>query len=617
MKTTQKEDIDVKEIYGEDAISNPDEFISKNKININGLDYAESINNLNKYGTNEIKQTKPKRWYNYFLSSLTSPFNLILLGISMVLLYTDVILPAIPSYANITVILILVLVSTLLEFTEEYRSNKAAAKLKDMIAITTTVLRRGEKIQIPIKDITIGDVVILSAGDMVPADLRIIESKDLYAGQSSITGESDAVRKKENTELSSIDDIESITDLDTICLMGTNIISGSAKGVVIKIADETYFGKIAQTLLKGKPKTSFEKGLANVSKLLIEFMLAMIPLTFLINAWKHDILMSFTFSVAIAICITPLLLPVILSSSLSKGAVNMSKKKTIVKKLDSIQSFGAMNILCTDKTGTLTEDRIILEKYLDVHGNEDLSVLKYAFINSYFQTGLNGSIDEAIIKRALENDLAEITHQYTKIDEIPFDFTRRMLSVIVKDDKEEKIITKGAVEEILSICNFVKYKNEVSDITTAIKDKIRKISEELNAEGLRVVAVCERKGVENIKDFNTKDETNMTLLGFVGFLDPPKESAKIAVKRLNEAGIRVVVLTGDNAIVTKCICDKVGINSSKIVNGIDIDKLHDLGVIHLLKNVNIFAKLSPIQKARIIRLLKEAGNVVRIYGRPE
>lgn len=614
MKDIQKEDIDVKKIYGNDCILDKEEFIKKNKININGLDYSESINNLNKYGKNEMRQTKTKKWYNYFLASLASPFNLILLGITFILLYTDVILPKIPSYANIIVILILVFVSTILEFTEEYRSNKAAAKLKELVAITTTILRKGEKIQIPIKNVTIGDIVILSAGDMIPADLRLIESKDLYVGQSTITGESDAVRKKEKTDLESINDIQSITDLDTICLMGTNVISGSAIGVIIKIADQTYFGRIAQTLLKGKPKTSFEKGLANVSKLLIEFMLIMIPLTFLINVWKHDILMSFTFAVAIAICITPLLLPVILSSSLSKGAVNMSKKKTIVKKLDSIQSFGAMNILCTDKTGTLTEDRIILEKYLDVHGNEDIGVLKYAFINSYFQTGLNGSIDEAIIKRALENDLAEITHKYTKIDEIPFDFTRRRLSVIVKDDKEEILITKGAVEEILNICNFVKYKDEVSDITTEIKDKIRKISEELNAEGLRVVAVCEKKGVEDIKDFNIKDEKNMTLVGFVGFLDPPKESAKIAVKKLNNAGIRVIVLTGDNAIVTKSICDKVGIDTSKIVNGIEIDKLPDSGVIHLLKNVNIFAKLSPIQKARIIRLLKEAGNVVRIYG---
>lgn len=615
MKIEAKEEIDVKNLYGEDCILSSDEFLSKNKIDIKGLSKQKANNHLNKYGENAISQTKPKKWYNYFYESLISPFNLILLGITLVLLYTDVILPDKPSYANIIVILVLVLVSTLLEFIEEYKSNKAAQKLKELVAITTTVLRDGKKIKIQTKDITIGDIIILSAGDMVPADLRIIESKDLYIGQSTITGESDAVRKLANTELKSIDDIQSITDLDTICLMGTDVISGSAKAVVIKTADNTYFGKIAHTLLKGKPKTNFEKGLANVSKLLIRFMLIMIPITFLINAWKHDVLMSFTFSVAIAICITPLLLPVILSSSLSKGAVNMSKKKTIVKKLDSIQSFGAMNILCTDKTGTLTEDRIILEKYLDVYGNESLSVLKYAFINSYFQTGLKGSIDEAVIKRALENDLAHITEECEKIDEIPFDFTRRRLSVVVKRGNEEKVlITKGAVEEILSICKYIKHEEVYSDITIEIKENIMKIADELNKEGLRVVAVCEKKEIQNVKSFTVEDEKDMILLGFVGFLDPPKSTAKIAVERLNSSGIRVIVLTGDNAAVTKCICDKVNINTSKIAVGSDIDKLPDAGVVHLLRDVNVFAKLSPIQKARIIRLLKETGNVVGYIG---
>lgn len=367
-----------------------------------------------------------------FFASLFSPFNSILLGITFILVYTDIILPENPSPANIIVIALLIIVSTLLEFIEVFRSNKAAEKLKELVETTSTVIRNGKKITIPLKEVTVGDMVILSAGDMIPADLRIIESKDLYVGQSSITGESDAVRKLTETELESIDDIDSITDLDTICFMGTNVISGSAKGIVIKSGDSTYFGKVAHTLSLGKPKTNFQKGIESISKLLIKFMLVLIPLVFIVNYQKHNTVLAFTFAVAIAITITPLLLPVILSSCLSKGAVRMSKKKTIVKKLDSIQNFGAMNILCTDKTGTLTEDKIVLEKYLDVYGNENIRVLKHAFLNSYFQTGLKGSIDEAVIHRALKSDLSSLVTEFKKIDEIPFDFSRRRLSIVVE-----------------------------------------------------------------------------------------------------------------------------------------------------------------------------------------
>jgi len=614
MKNIKKEDINVREVYGDDCISSVSEFISNNNLDSNGLTYADSISNQSRFGKNEIKQAKPKKWYNYFFGSLFSPFNLILLGISFILIYTDIILPENPSPANIIVIVILVAVSTLLEFFEEYRSNKAAEKLKEMVATTTTVLRNGEKIQIPNKEITLGDIVILSAGDMVPADLRIIESKDLYVGQSSITGESDAVKKLSKSELTSIDEIESITDLDTICFMGTNVISGSAKGAVIKIADDTYFGKVAHTLTLGKPKTSFEMGISNISKLLIRFMLIIIPITLIANAWKHDILIAFTFSVAIAIGITPLLLPVILSSSLSKGAVRMSKKKTIVKKLDSIQSLGAMNILCTDKTGTLTEDKIVLEKYLDIKGDEDIRILKHAFLNSYFQTGLKGNIDTAVINRGLENNLGNLKDKYTKIDEIPFDFTRRRLSVVVTDGIKKQLITKGAVEEILSICSLVDYKGTVSPITNSIKENIRNISKKLNKDGMRVVAVCQKNDIENIDSFQVSDENNMVLLGFIGFLDPPKETAKLAVEKLNKAGVRVIVLTGDNSEVTESICKKVNIKTPKFVTGSEIDKLSDLALTRLLKKVNVFTKLSPIQKARIVRLLKESGNVVGYMG---
>ena len=613
MANVKKEEVDVVKLYGNEATLSKENFIKNYNVNLDGLTQNIAEEKISKYGLNEISQGKPKKWYNYFLQSLFSPFNSILIGISFLLIYTDVILPENPSFANILVIILLVTVSTFLEFFEEYKSNKAAEKLKELVATTTTVLRDGKKVNLPMKEITIGDIVVLSAGDMIPADLRVLESKDLYVSQSSLTGESDSVKKLSDTEIT-LDDIDSISDLDTICFMGTNVLSGSAKCVVIKTADNTYFGKIAHTLSLGKPKTDFQKGIESISKLLIKFMLVMIPIVFLLNFWKHDIVTAFTFAVAIAIGITPLLLPVILSSSLSKGAVRMSKKKTIVKRLDSIQSFGGMNILCTDKTGTLTEDKIVLEKYLDINGDEDIRVLKHAFLNSYFQTGLKGNIDEAVIHRALNNDMSKYTEIYKKIDEIPFDFTRRRLSVVVSDGNKAQMITKGAVEEILNICTLVDYKGEVSKLTNDIKENIRKISKNLNKEGLRVIAVCQKNDINDIKEFSVDNEKNMILLGFIGFLDPPKESAKESIEKLNKAGIRVIVLTGDNADVTRCVCNKVGISSKRIVTGSDIDKLADIGVIRLLRKTNIFAKLSPIQKARIVRLLKVSGNVVGYMG---
>ena len=610
----KKEDININKLYGEQCTLSINEFINKNNISLQGLTSEMAMASINKFGCNEMSKAKPKQWYVYFFQSLFSPFNSILLGISIVLLYTDVIMAQNPSYANIIIILILVLSSTILDFFSDYRSNKAAEKLKEIVATTCLCLRDGKDIQIPIKDITIGDIVILSSGSMIPADLRIIESNNFYVRQSTLTGESDAIKKSENSAYK-IDEIKSITDLDTICFMGSNVISGTAKGVIIKIADDTYLGKVANTLTLGKPQTAFQKGVQSISKLLIKFMLIMIPTVFILTAWKHENLTAFTFSVAIAIGITPLLLPVILSSSLSKGAIKMSRKKTIVKSLDSIQSFGAMNILCTDKTGTLTEDKIVLEKYLDINGDEDIRVLKHAFLNSYFQKGLKGNIDEAIISRGKEYNLNEVCKKYIKIDEIPFDFSRRRLSVVVSDDNQKmQMITKGAVEEILNICSFVDYKGQVSQITKEIKNNIKKISKNLNKDGFRVIAVCQKNKVDLSSPLDVSTEKDMVLMGFIGFLDPPKESAKIAIEKLNNSGIRVIVLTGDNADVTKCICRKVNLKSRRVVLGSELDKLSDLAVINLLKDTNILVKLSPIQKARIIQLLKLDGNIVGYMG---
>ena len=608
-----KENVDVLKMYGEDSTTQRDEFLKKHNLNEKGLTSKQAEINIKKFGLNETKKAKPKKWYNYLLQSLLTPFNCILIGISIILIYTDIYLAIEPSYANIIVIAILVTASTLLDFFESYRSNKAAEKLREIVETTTTVIRDNKEINIPVKNVTLGDIVLLSAGSIIPADLRIIESKDLYVGQASLTGESDNIKKTVELE-NNQEELDSISDFDNICFMGTNVVSGSAKGVVIKIGDSTYFGKIANTVTSGKEKTAFQKGIESISKLLIRIMIFMIPIVFLINVEKHDIILAFTFAVAIAICITPLLLPVILSSSLSKGAVRMSKKKTIVKKLDSIQNFGAMNIFCTDKTGTLTEDKIVLEKYLKVNGEEDSNILKYAFLNAYLQTGLKSNIDEAVVAKAKTVGIENSLKKYKKIDEIPFDFSRRCLSVAVEIDNKDELITKGAVEEILNICTTFEYKGQTEKLTNEKIENMRKICKNLNEEGFRVVAICKKIITNNKKDFNSTDEKDMTLLGFIGFLDPPKESAKEAIEGLNNAGIRVMVLTGDNVEVTRCVCNKAGINSKEIITGNKIDTLSDVALSRLLKRNNIFAKLSPIQKARIVRVLKQNGNVVGYMG---
>ena len=608
-----KENVDVLKMYGEDSTTQRDEFLKKHNLNEKGLTSKQAEINIKKFGLNETKKAKPKKWYNYLLQSLLTPFNCILIGISIILIYTDIYLAIEPSYANIIVIAILVTASTLLDFFESYRSNKAAEKLREIVETTTTVIRDNKEINIPVKNVTLGDIVLLSAGSIIPADLRIIESKDLYVGQASLTGESDNIKKTVELE-NNQEELDSISDFDNICFMGTNVISGSAKGVVIKVGDSTYFGKIANTVTSGKEKTAFQKGIESISKLLIRIMIFMIPIVFLINVEKHDIILAFTFAVAIAICITPLLLPVILSSSLSKGAVRMSKKKTIVKKLDSIQNFGAMNIFCTDKTGTLTEDKIVLEKHLNVNGEEDFNILKYAFLNAYLQTGLKSNIDEAVVAKAKTVGIENSLKKYKKIDEIPFDFSRRCLSVAVEIDNKDELITKGAVEEILNICTTFEYKGQTEKLTNEKIENMRKICKNLNEEGFRVVAICKKIITNNKKDFNSTDEKDMTLLGFIGFLDPPKGSAKEAIEGLNNAGIRVMVLTGDNVEVTRCVCNKAGINSKEIITGNKIDTLSDVALSRLLKRNNILSKLSPIRKERIVRVLKQNGNVVGYMG---
>ena len=577
-----------------------------------GLKSEEAEQLLEYYGKNEIDYGKTQPWFVRLLLSFANPFSLVLIIVAAVSFITEVLLVSEQSWATVVIILALVGISGIMQFVQESKSDKAAEKLKAMVSSDAAVIRDGAERERPMSEILPGDIVRLSAGDMIPADVRILSAKDLFVGQAALTGESEPIEK-----FPAFIDTSNALEVSNICYMGTNVVSGSALAVVFGTGNNTYFGSIAKDLTGRKAQTSFEKGVADISRLLLRLMLIMVPVIFLINGFsKKDWIGALLFALSVAVGITPELLPMIMSSTLAKGAVAMSKRKTIVKNLSSIQSFGAMDVLCTDKTGTLTEDKIILEKYLDIHGNEDLRVWRHAYLNSYFQTGLKNLIDLAIINRAEKEGYETWDDKYNKVDEIPFDFNRRRMSVVLEDGVTGKrqLITKGAVEEILGICSFAEYKGEVIPLTDDISTEVLGLTDDLNEQGLRVVAVAQKNNVRDSKTFGVGDEQEMVLIGFVGFLDPPKESCKEAITALHDHGVRVIVLTGDNEKVARTVCRQVGLDASEYLLGSDTDNLTDEELAEKVKKINLFAKLSPSQKVRVVRLLQEMGHTVGYLG---
>ena len=577
-----------------------------------GLKSAETEQFLEYYGKNEIDYGKTQPWFVRLLLSFANPFSLVLIIVAAVSFVTEVLLASDQSWATVIIILALVGISGIMQFVQESKSDKAAEKLKEMVSSSAAVVRDGVERERPMIEILPGDIVKLSAGDMIPADVRILSAKDLFVGQAALTGESEPIEK-----FPSFKDTANTLDASNICYMGTNVVSGSALAVVFGTGNNTYLGSIAKDLTGRKAQTSFEKGVADISRLLLRLMLIMVPIIFLINGFsKNDWIGALLFALSVAVGITPELLPMIMSSTLAKGAIAMSKRKTIVKNLSSIQSFGAMDVLCTDKTGTLTEDKIILEKYLDIHGNEDLRVWRHAYLNSYFQTGLKNLIDLAIINRAEKEGYETWDEKYNKVDEIPFDFNRRRMSVVLEDSETGKrqLITKGAVEEIIGICSFAEYKGEVNPLTDDIRTEVLELTDELNDQGLRVLAVAQKNNVRDTKTFGVGDEQEMVLIGFVGFLDPPKESCREAITALHEHGVRVIVLTGDNEKVARTVCRQVGLDAAEYLLGSDTETLTDEELAVKVKTVNLFAKLSPSQKVRVVRLLQEQGHTVGFMG---
>lgn len=594
---------------------------------LRGLDAEAVTLSRTKYGSNKVTHEKKKSLAKRLAGAFINPFTAILFCLAVVSTMTDMVFPyfallgsAPEDFDPLTVVIILtmVIISGTLRFVQESRSGNAAEKLLAMITTTCTVTRREqEKIEIPMDDLVVGDIVHLAAGDMIPADVRILEAKDLFISQSGLTGESEPVEKTPSRSVQK----ESITDYTNIAFMGSNVISGSAAAVVVSTGDATLFGSMASAIAGEAVETSFTKGVNAVSWVLIRFMLVMVPLVFFINGiTKGDWLNAFLFGISIAVGLTPEMLPMIVTTCLAKGAVSMSKKQTIVKNLNSIQNFGAMDILCTDKTGTLTQDRVVLEYHWNVNGEDDTRVLRHAYLNSYFQTGYKNLMDVAIIHKTEEAEeadsgLPDLSENYVKVDEIPFDFTRRRLTTVVQDKNgKTQMVTKGAVEEMLSICAYAECDGSVQPLTKEVRRRILKTVDELNEKGFRVLAIAQKSNPSPVESFGVKDECDMVLIGYLAFLDPPKESTADAIGALQAHGVTTKILTGDNDKVTRTICKQVGLEVRNMLLGSDLDSMTDEALARAAETTDVFAKLTPDQKSRVVSVLRGNGHTVGFMG---
>ncbi|MGX4724028.1 magnesium-translocating P-type ATPase [Streptococcus oralis] len=598
------------------------ETLSFYKTSLTGLTEEQVEKNRDLYGENTITKGQEDSILKKIYESIINPFTIILLVIAMISMVTNVWLakPGQEDPTTSIIIVVLVLISGGIRFVQELRSDKAATNLSKMIVNTATVIREGQSLEVVIEDLVVGDIVKLSAGDMIPADLILIESRDFFVQQSGLTGESDSVEKLALSKMSQ-SNFDSLLEAEALAFMGTNVISGSAKALILAVGDDTMMGEIEQTLNTYDEPTSFEREMNSISWLLIRLMLVMVPIVFLSNGLTDgDWLEAGVFALSVGVGLTPEMLPMIITASLAKGSIIMAKEKVVIKKLNAIQDLGAIDILCTDKTGTLTQDEIVLEYPLDIHGDLDLSVLRRAYLNSYFQTGLKNLMDRAIISRTEKEAkehaiLQNLDTSFQKIDELPFDFERRRMSVIVKDENEVvSLVTKGALEEMLAISTHVEYQGQISPLTDDIRVEILKEVDQLNQQGLRVLGVAYKTGLKEGFAYSVEDEKEMILTGYLAFLDPPKPSAAPAIKALLEHGVKTKILTGDNEKVTQAICEKVGLDIEHILLGVDIDQMSDEQLAEVVESVTVFAKLSPDQKARIILQLKRNGHGVGYMG---
>jgi Mg2+-importing ATPase len=602
----------------QDAFRENEALLSGLDTSLAGLNEEQITERLARDGVNEVSHEKPPHWSIQLLRAFNNPFIVVLLILAVVQVFVTP-----DDLSGPIIIAVMVGISVLLSFTQEYRSSQAAEKLKAMVRNTATVTRRAsdghsERIEVPVNELVVGDVVHLAAGDMVPADLRLLNAKDLFISQAILTGESLPVEKAGPTQAHAVESGAhgaqkgNPLDLPTVCYMGTNVVSGTATAVAVATGSRTYLGSLASSMVGERVQTSFDRGVKSVSWLLIRFMLVMVPVVLGIQWYKHGFLEALMFALSVAVGLTPEMLPLIVTANLAKGAMAMSKRKVVVKRLNAIQNFGAMDVLCTDKTGTLTLDKIVLERHLDLYGEESDEALEYGYLNSRFQTGLKNLMDKAVLEH---RDLETIAQQYRIVDEIPFDFQRRRMSVVVRrGEGEELLVCKGAVEEMLSICAYAKAGDEILPMTDDMRADIKAMTRGLNEDGLRVLVVAVKHQPPAGRAYGVADESGLTAVGCLAFLDPPKDSAATAIAALHHHGVEVKVITGDNEAVTRKICREVGLDVQHSAQGKHIEPLNDEELDELVKRTTVFAKMSPLQKARVVKSLQRQGHTVGFLG---
>jgi P-type Mg2+ transporter len=626
-KTLAAQTSRVSEIYSDIAPLTPEATLLYLNSRAEGLTDDEASERLERYGKNIVAYEEHKSVVHQLTILLVNPLNIMLLVLAVVNFFF------LDDFESGSIVGMMVVLSVSLCFIQERRSNKAADKLRAMVSTTASVLRKihseneppetiesknsrkSTRLEIPIEELVPGDVIWLSAGDMIPADVRILSARDLFINQGPLTGESLPVEKFPAPADSSI---KNFLEFMNLAFMGSHVISGTAKAVIVTTGPKTYFGALAHSIVGRRALTSFEKGINRFTWLMIKFMLVMVPLVFIINGLtKHNWMEAFIFAMSVAVGLTPEMLPMIVTVNLSKGALAMSRKKVIVKRLNSIQNFGAMNVLCTDKTGTLTQDRVIMKRHVDLRGEDCDDVLRYAYLNSHYQSGLKNLLDVAVLEHVdIRQDLHIDEHAYAKIDEIPFDFVRRRMSVVVSkaETQEHILICKGAVEEILSICSKGELGGELFEMTSSHRDNMVKLARDLNEDGFRVIAVAHKDMPAEQSVYGVNDERDMILIGYIAFLDPPKDSAAAALAALSNHGVKVKILTGDNDIVTRRVCKDVGLKIENVLLGNDVERMTDEELAKASDLTNVFAKLSPAQKARVIAALHYNGHVVGFLG---
>ena len=605
-KKIKKEDNELLNKYSEISKKTKEEVLKEYNTSENGITENKATELLEKNGPNVVVKNEKKSRLYFLFNSFKDKFIIILIILAVINYFLS---DALSTY----IILGIAVISALIRYFQDYSVYKFNQELKAKMYTTTNVVRGEKEKEIRVEKVVPGDIVHLSAGSMIPADIMLIDSKDLFVNQSVFTGESVPVEKvAQNTN-----DAKEIFSIPSICLMGSSVVSGRATGVVIDTGFTTYLGRMSKEVETKKEPTNFEKGMNNITKMLIRYMLVVSVAVFVIYGFiRKDWLEAILFALSVAVGITPSMLPMIVNVNLTRGTKVLAKKKTLVKNINSIQNLGAIDVLCTDKTGTLTEDKIVLQKYIDVNGNEDTSILEYAYLNSYFGTGMKNLVDRAIITYGNEKNVKEIVNDYTKIDEIPFDYTRKRMSVVVKSNKNNgyRMFTKGALEEILKVCTKVKYNGHVNELTPEMVEIVEQKAKEYAVQGMQVIAIASKREYRGVNVFNVSDESNMTFIGFVAFLDPAKKDVKSTLKKLKNIGITTKILTGDNPYAANNICNLVGLENTETLLGTDIDKMSDEELAKKVEEVNVFARMNPLQKERVVKQLKNNGHVVGYMG---